>query len=123
MKKKLSSLTLQLICNSTTQRLKKSGKYCFFIFKAAMNEKLKDKKLSPTRRNRINQTLRDLQIDDATAKSMMPKNTLQDLAFAKLLWQLDNGVFTLIENAPINLKRYEECYLAFQLENYWNIKS
>ena len=83
------------------------------LFKAAMNEKLKDKKLSPTEETELTQTLKNLQIDDATAKSMMPKNTLQDLAFAKLLWQLDNGVFTLIQNAPINLKKNEECYLAF----------
>jgi|JI10StandDraft_1071094.scaffolds.fasta_scaffold216687_2 transcriptional regulator CtsR len=83
------------------------------LFKAAMNEKLKDKRLSPREETELTQTLKDLQIDDATAKSMMPKNSLQDLAFAKLLWQLDNGVFTLIENAPINLKKYEECYLSF----------
>lgn len=83
------------------------------LFVAAMNEKLSDKRLSPAEEAELKQTLKNLQIDEETAKSIMPKNSLQDLAFAKLLWQLGNGVFTLIESAPINLKKREECYLSF----------
>lgn len=83
------------------------------IFKTALNEKLKDKKLSPQEETELNQALRDLQLDDATIKSVMPQKSVKELAYAKLLWQLDNGVFTTIPNPPITLKKWEECYLAF----------
>jgi hypothetical protein len=84
------------------------------LLKAALNDKLKDKKLSPKEETELNQTLRNLQIDEVTLKSMMTKNTLQNLAYAKLLWQLENGIFTIIHHAPINLTKNEKCYLSFQ---------
>lgn len=92
------------------------------LFKAAMNEKLKDKQLSPREETELNQALRDLQIDEPTIKALMPQKSVKDLAFAKLVWQLDNGVFSVIPNPPITIKKYEECYLAFNAQ-LWEQKT
>jgi hypothetical protein len=91
------------------------------LFKAAMNEKLKDKQLSPREETELNQTLRDLQIDEKTIKALMPQKSVKDLAFAKLVWQLENGVFPVIPN-PITIKKYEECYLVFNA-SLWEQKT
>lgn len=83
------------------------------LFYAALNEKLNDKLLTPREETELSQSLRDLQIDEEAIKSLMPQKNVKDLAFAKLAWQLDNGVFPVIPNPPITIRKYEECYLAF----------
>ncbi|UOK43654.1 MULTISPECIES: hypothetical protein [Flavobacterium] len=83
------------------------------LLKTALNEKLSDKKLSPKEETELNGILNDLQIDNRQISSIIPKKSLDELAFAKLLWSLDNGIFYSIPNAPITLRKSEECYLGF----------
>lgn len=82
------------------------------LFKAALNASLKDKVLTPNEETELNQALKNLKIDEETKRALVPNSTLQELAFAKLLWQLENGVFTKIESPQLTLKKNEECYLA-----------
>lgn len=85
----------------------------YSIFKTAVNKKLIDKKLSPHEETELSQTLRDLKLDDDTIKSLMPQKGVKDLAYAKLLWQLEKGIFMAIPNVSVVLKKGEECYLVF----------
>lgn len=83
------------------------------LLRTALNEKLSDKRLSPSEETELNQILNNLQIEKDLIRSIIPKKSLDELAYAKLLWNLDNGIFYSIPNAPITLRELEECYLGF----------
>lgn len=83
------------------------------LLQTALNEKLSDKRLSPKEESELNQILNDLQIQKDQINSILPKKSLDELAFAKLLWSLDNGAFYSIPNPQITLRKSEECYLGY----------
>jgi len=85
------------------------------LLRTALNEKLSDKRLSPSEETELNQILNNLQIEKDLIRSIIPKKSLDELAYAKLLWNLDNGIFYSIPNAPITLRKLEECYLGLAL--------
>lgn len=86
------------------------------LLKVAFNEKLNDKKLSPTEETELLKLLNDLQIDKNRISEFIPQNSLRQLAYAKLLWSLDNGIFFSIPNPQITLRKNEECYLSNQAQ-------
>lgn len=82
------------------------------LLKTALNEKLSDKRLSPSEETELIEILNNLKIEKEQISSIVPKKSLDELAYAKLLWNLDNGIFYTIPNPPITLKKSEECYFA-----------
>lgn len=82
------------------------------LLKTALNEKLSDKRLSPKEETELNEILSNLKIEKEQISTIVPKKSLDELAYAKLLWNLDNGIFYTIPNPPITLKKSEECYFA-----------
>ncbi|CAD0007602.1 hypothetical protein FLAT13_03925 [Flavobacterium salmonis] len=84
------------------------------LLKTALNEKLSDKRLSPTEETELNEILKNLKIEKDQISTIFPKKSLDELAYAKLLWNLNNGIFTIIPNPPITLRNSEECYFALE---------
>jgi hypothetical protein len=82
------------------------------LLKTALNEKLSDKRLSPTEETELNEILKNLKIEKDQISTIFPKKSLDELAYAKLLWNLNNGIFTIIPNPPVTLRNSEECYFA-----------
>jgi hypothetical protein len=83
------------------------------LFSAVVSEKLSDHKLTPQEETDLIKTLNNLQIDISVIKEIIPTNKIQELAYAKLLWQLSNGIFPVLQNVALGLKKNENCYLSF----------
>lgn len=89
------------------------NKIALSIFNLALDEKISDRYLSPTEETELLQLIKKLAIDEQDLQSVLPNKKLKSLAYAKLLWNLENGIFTPLYRHPINLTRGESCYLGF----------
>lgn len=87
------------------------NKIAFSLFNKILDEKTKDKLLSPTKETQLKQTTRDLKIDHQQIKTFISERKIKSLKHAKLLWNLDHGIFPIVYNPPITLNRDEQCYL------------
>ena len=88
------------------------NKIAFSLFNKILEEKLSDRRLSPMKETELKQTTRNLKIDHQNIKNFISERKIKSLQHAKLLWNLDHGIFPLVYNPPIVLSRDEQCYLS-----------
>lgn len=88
------------------------NKTAFSLFNKILDEKTKDKFLSPTKETLLKQTTRDLKIDHQQIRTFISERKIKSLKHAKLLWNLDHGIFPTVYNPPITVNRDEQCYLT-----------
>jgi len=96
------------------------NKLAFSLFNRLLEEKISDKRLSPMKETELKQATRNLKIDHQSIKTFISERKIKSLHHAKLLWNLDHGIFPVLYNPPITLNRDEHCYLnvnANLLEN------
>lgn len=86
-------------------------KIAFSLFNKILDEKTSGKCLSPVKETELKQTIRDLKIDHHHIKKFISQRKINHLKHAKLLWNLDHGIFPIIYNPSIIMNREEECYL------------
>jgi hypothetical protein len=87
------------------------NKIAFSLFNEILDEKTTDKLLSPTKETQLKQTTRDLKIEHQQIKTFISDRKIKSLKHAKLLWNLDHGIFPIVYNPQITLNRDEQCYL------------
>lgn len=87
------------------------NKIAFPIFNKILDEKTSDSRLSPIEETQLKQTTRDLKIDHQNIKTFISDRKIKRLKHAKLLWNLDHGIFSVVYNPPITLNRDEQCYI------------
>jgi len=88
------------------------NKIAFSLFNKILDEKTSDNRLSPMKETELRQTTRNLKIDHQNIKNFISERKIKSLQYAKLLWDLDHGIFPLVYNPPIVLSRDEQCYLS-----------
>jgi len=87
------------------------NKIAFPIFNTILDEKTSDSRLSPAEETQLKQTARDLKIDHQNISTFISDRKIKRLKHAKLLWNLDHGIFSVVYNPPITLARDEQCYI------------
>lgn len=87
------------------------NKIAFSLFNRILEEKIADQRLSPMKETELKQAARNLKIDHQSIKTFISERKIKSLRHAKLLWNLDHGIFPVIYNPPITLNRDEQCYL------------
>ncbi|KFE98359.1 hypothetical protein IX39_13010 [Chryseobacterium formosense] len=87
------------------------NKIAFSIFNKILEEKISDNRLSPVKETELKQITRNLKIDNQNIKNFISERKIKNLQHAKLLWNLDHGIFPVVYNPPINLSKGEQCYL------------
>lgn len=87
------------------------NKIAFSLFNKILDEKISTEHLSPIKETQLKQTLRDLKIDHHPFKTFISEKKIRKLKHAKLLWNLDHGIFPTIFNPPVVLIRDETCYI------------
>jgi len=87
------------------------NKIAFSLFNKILEEKIADNRLSPIKETELKQTTRNLKIDHQSIKVFLSDQKIKSLQHAKLLWNLDHGIFPIIHNPSITLARDEQCYL------------
>jgi hypothetical protein len=87
------------------------NKIAFSLFNRILEEKISDNRLSPIKETELKQATRNLKIDHQSIKVFLSDRKIKSLQHAKLLWNLDHGIFPVIHNPSITLARDEQCYL------------
>jgi len=87
------------------------NKVAFSLFNKILDEKISAEYLSPIKETELKQIIRDLRIDQYNIKTFISERKIKKLKHAKLLWNLDHGIFPIIYNPPILLNRDEVCYI------------
>ncbi|MEC5172955.1 hypothetical protein [Chryseobacterium nepalense] len=87
------------------------NKVAFSLFNKILDEKISAEYLSPIKETELKQIIRDLKIDQYNIKTFISERKIRKLKLAKLLWNLDHGIFPIIYNPPILLNRDEVCYI------------
>ncbi|MGE6395591.1 hypothetical protein [Chryseobacterium scophthalmum] len=88
------------------------NKIAFSLFNKILEEKTSNKYLSPMIETELKQTAINLKIDHQNIKNFISERKIKNLKHAKLLWNLDHGIFPVVYNPPITLNRDEVCYLS-----------
>lgn len=88
------------------------NKIAFALFNKILEEKTSNKRLSPMIETELKQTTINLKIDHQNIKNFISERKIKNLKHAKLLWNLDHGIFPVVYNPPITLNRDEVCYLS-----------
>lgn len=88
------------------------NKVAFPLFNKILEEKICDKRLSPMKETELKQVLRNLKIDHQDIKNFISERKMKSLQHAKLLWNLDHGIFPVLYNPPIALSKDEQCFLS-----------
>lgn len=88
------------------------NKIAFSLFNRILEEKISDNRLSPIKETELKQATRNLKIDHQSIKVFLSDRKIKSLQHAKLLWNLDHGIFPVIYNPSITLARDEQCYLS-----------
>jgi|GEM_PF-1634461 len=83
------------------------------LFNKILDEKVSDSRLSPANETQLVQTTRNLKINHQNIKTLISDKKIRQLMRAKLLWNLDHGIFPTLYNPPITLMRDETGYLQF----------
>ncbi len=73
---------------------------------------ISDKRLSSNEEAELVQLLEDLKIPKDKFLEMLSESKLNRLSFAKKLWSLEQGIFEIVPNPPIQLLHNEVCYLT-----------
>ncbi|MGG7552094.1 hypothetical protein ACQ7CX_15900 [Chryseobacterium arthrosphaerae] len=87
------------------------NKIAFSLFNRILEEKVSDNRLSPIKETELKQATRNLKIDQQSITAFISDRKIKSLRHAKLLWNLDHGIFPVVYNPPIALGRDEQCYL------------
>ncbi|WP_144281337.1 PH domain-containing protein [Chryseobacterium echinoideorum] len=88
------------------------NKIAFSLFNKILEEKISDKRLSPIKETELKQAVRNLKIDHQNIKNFISERKIKSLQHAKLLWNLDHGIFPVLYNPPIALSKDEQCFLS-----------